>query len=338
MNIEEKFKEYREKIKKQRREIGKRIVGLDNLINSIFIAFYSHSGWKLVPHILVEGEVGTGKTILMETFAKTIKEAKSKRIQFHPGLKPNDLVEYIDPKTLSSEPGPLMDTNLLLADEINRSTEQTRGGLLEAMAEEQITLGNKTYKLDRPFFVMATENPSDIEGTYSLGAAQLDRFMMMVFPEPLSEQQELEVAKIHEQKIPEIQPVLTKAEVLKIRDFIQENIFVDQKIRRMIIKLVAALRPGPLSVIDDPSEFDRLPKGERGIIFLQRAAKVRAFLQGRRAVIPEDIGALAFPVLNHRIRFKYVLDEYQRIQKTKELIFKAWAKVIQDGVREAAKT
>ena len=328
-----KFEEYQQKVEQQRKEIRKRIVGLDQFIDSLFICFYSHSERRLGPHLLVEGKVGKGKTATLETFTRTISGARFNRIQFTPDLKPLDLIRIVEQRedrTLEFHPGPLF-ANLVLADEINRAHEKTRAALLEAMGEKQITIGKTTYPLEEPFLVMATENPIDIEGTFMLGAAQLDRFMMKIYTEPLSEEEELSIAATHQEKEPEIRAVISIAEVLEMQAFIRKSIVVDPKIRREVVRIVRALRAdGGIVAAED---FYLLPEGERGYLFLERGAKVRAFLEGRDYVTFADIAVLAFPILNHRIGFQYVPAATDRILKTRELISRAVEKVVEDGAR-----
>lgn len=328
-----KFEEYQEKVEQQREEIRKRIIGLPKFIESLFICFYSHSERKLGPHLLVEGKVGKGKTATLETFTRTISGAKFSRIQFTPDLRPLDLIRIVEQRqdrTLEFHPGPLF-ANLILADEINRAHEKTRAALLEAMGEKQITIGKTTYSLEEPFWVMATENPIDIEGTFMLGAAQLDRFMMKIYTESLSEEEELVIAESHQDKEPEIKQVISKTEVLEIQEFIRRNILVDPKIRRDTIRIVRALRPE--GGIVAPDDFYLLPEGERGYLFLERGAKARAFLQGRDHVTLSDIAVLAFPILNHRIGFQYAPKDTERILKIRELLSQAVEKVVEDGAR-----
>ncbi len=327
------FEKYREKVEQQKEEIQKRITGLPNFIESLMICFYSHSERKLGPHLLIEGKVGKGKTATLETFTRTISGASFSRIQFTPDLKPMDLVRIVEQRqdrTLEFHPGPLF-ANLVLADEINRAHEKTRAALLEAMGEKQITIGRTTYPLEEPFFVMANENPIDIEGTFTLGAAQLDRFMMKIYTESLSEEEELLIAEAHQEKDPQIKEVISKAEVLEIREFIRQNIVVNPEIRRDIIRIVRSLRPE--GGIVAPEDFYLLPEGERGYLFLERGAKTRAFLKGRGQVTFSDIAVLAFPILNHRIGFQYTPKDKEKILKAEELISQAVEKVVEDGAR-----
>lgn len=314
-SVKEKMEEYREKVNHQREEIRKRIVGLPSFIESLFICFYSHSEGDLIPHILVEGKVGEGKTVTLKAFTSTISGASFSRIQFTPDLKPFDLIRIVEQRedrTLEFYPGPLF-ANLILADEINRAHEKTRSALLEAMGEEQITIGRTTYRLERPFFVMATENPIDIEGTYMLGAAQLDRFMMKIYTESPTEEEEILIAKMHQEKTPALEPIVSKEEALKIRDFIREHIFIDEKLQRTMVKIVRALRVGGKVV--PPEDFYLLPEGKRGYLFLERGCQVRAFLYGRNYVVLDDIESLVVPILGHRIGMKYGGNSHEWILK-----------------------
>jgi MoxR-like ATPase len=327
------FDAYRDKIEQQKAEIRKRIIGLDDFIESLFICFYSHSERKLGPHLLVEGEVGKGKTATLETFTKTISGATFSRIQFTPDLKPLDLMRIVEQRqdrSLEFHPGPLF-ANLVLADEINRAHEKTRAALLEAMGEKQVTIGRTTYPLEEPFFVMATENPIDVEGTFLLGAAQLDRFMMEIYTPTLTEQQELMIAETHQQKAPEIKEVISKREVLEVQEFIRTCITVDPEVRKDMVRIVRALRPEAGLVAAE--DFYLLPKGERGYLFLERGAKTRAFLKGRDHVTFADVSVLAFPILNHRIGFQYAHKDSGKVAKTRELISRAIEKVVEDGAR-----
>lgn len=327
------FEVYRDKIEQQKSEISKRIVGLNELIESLMICFYSHAEKKLSPHLLIEGKVGKGKSATLDAFSKTISGATFSRIQFTPDLKPMDMVRIVEQhqdRTLEFHTGPLF-SNLVLADEINRAHEKTRAALLEAMGEKQVTIGKTSYPLDEPFFVMANENPVDVEGTFMLGAAQLDRFMMKIYSESLSEEQELSIAASHQLKDTDIKQVISKEEVLEIRDFIRNNIIVSSEIRKDIIRVIRYLRPD--GGVVNPDDFYLLPEGERGYLFLERGSKTRAFLKGRKHVNFSDIAALAFPVLNHRLGFQHISNDVEKIKKAKEVIAAAVEKVLQDGAR-----
>jgi MoxR-like ATPase len=334
MNESQKqFEVYRDKIEQQRAEISKRIVGLTGLIESLMICFYSHAERKLSPHLLIEGKVGKGKSATLDAFSKTISGATFSRIQFTPDLKPMDMVRIVEQhqdRTLEFHTGPLF-SNLVLADEINRAHEKTRAALLEAMGERQVTIGKTSYPLDEPFFVMANENPVDVEGTFMLGAAQLDRFMMKIYSESLSEEEELSIAESHQLKDPNIKQVISKEEVLQIREFIRNNIIVTPEMRKDIIRVIRYLRPE--GGVVNPDDFYLLPEGERGYLFLERGAKTRAFMKGRRHVNFSDIAALAFPILNHRLGFQHISNDREKVKKAQEVIAAAVEKVLKDGAR-----
>lgn len=316
---------YLEKVYLQMDQVKKRIVGMEEFLESLFICFYSHSERKLVPHLLVEGKVGQGKTATLEAFARTINGVSFRRVQFTPDLRPMDLVRIVrqrEDRTLEFLPGPLF-ANIVLADEINRAHEKTRSVLLEAMGEEQITLEGETIFLDRPFFVMATENPIETEGVYQLGAAQLDRFMMKTYTTELTEEEEMVIASSHEEEAVEILPVLNKQEVLGVRDFVRKHVFVSDLCRRYGIRICRKLRVG--SGIFSPADTYFSPEGQRAYLFLERGAKARAFLRGRLYVTPQDMDALAWRVLNHRIAFRYRWGQEEVWSSIKKAL---------DGVRE----
>ena len=324
---------YRDKIEKQRAEISKRIVGLTELIESLMICFYSHAERKLSPHLLIEGKVGKGKSATLDTFSKTISGVTFSRIQFTPDLKPMDMIRIVEQhqdRSLEFHTGPLF-SNLVLADEINRAHEKTRAALLEAMGEKQVTIGKTSYPLDEPFFVMANENPVDVEGTFMLGAAQLDRFMMKIYSESLSEEEELSIAESHQSKDPNIKQVISKEEVLEIREFIRNNIIVTTEMRKDIIRVIRYLRPE--GGVVNPDDFYLLPEGQRGYLFLERGAKTRAFMKGRKHVNFSDVAALAFPILNHRLGFQHISNDREKVNKAQEVIAAAVEKVLQNGAR-----
>jgi MoxR-like ATPase len=199
------------------------------------------------------------------------------------------------------------------------------------MGERQITIGKTTYPLEEPFFVMANENPVDTEGTFALGAAQLDRFMMKIYSESLTEDEEVLIAESHQNKVREISEVLSKADVIEIREFIRQNVVVSPEIRRDIVRIVRALRPE--GGIVNPGECYLLPEGERGYLYLERGAKTRAFLKGRMQVTFSDIAALAFPILNHRIGFQFTAGDKGKVIQAAEVISKAVEKVAEDGAK-----
>ncbi|MBI0581050.1 MoxR family ATPase [Neobacillus cucumis] len=249
-------------------------------------------------HVLLEDVPGVGKTMMVRALAKSV-DAKFRRIQFTPDLLPSDVtgVSIYNPKEMEFQfrPGPLMG-NIILADEINRTSPKTQSALLEGMEEASITIDGVTHKLQKPFFVMATQNPIEYEGTYPLPEAQLDRFLLkmkMGYPD-LGE--EIEVLN-RAQKIPpidELEPVIDLAGLLLLQQEIKE-VFVDDTMKRYIVEVVSRTR-GHGSVY--------LGASPRGSIALMKVAQAYAFMYGRDFVLPDDIQYLAPFVLSHRIILK----------------------------------
>jgi len=323
-DIQETFEHYFEKVEQQRKELQKRIVGMQNLINTLFTCFYTQDSMGLLPHLLVEGTVGAGKTTLLKTFTKTISGVTFKRIQFTADLRPLDLLRIVkqrEDRTLEYRNGPLF-ANLVLADEINRAQGQTLATLLEAMAEGQITLEGETTKLDRPFFVMATQNPLEHQGTYEIGRAAIDRFMAQEISDTLTEEEAIKLNSEHDREGPEIKPILDKGEVLHIREFISQHVIIAPEIREDIVKVVRALWPGKGVIESKYEDLAILPTGERGHIFLSRGAKAHAFLAHRNYVTPDDFTSIAIPILRHRILFQ-TLSYRESQEKAEEVIKKS---------------
>ncbi|MFY0760878.1 MoxR family ATPase [Metabacillus dongyingensis] len=249
-------------------------------------------------HVLLEDVPGVGKTMMVRSLAKSVG-ADFKRIQFTPDLLPSDVtgVSIYNPKTLEFEyrPGPIMG-NIVLADEINRTSPKTQSALLEGMEEANVTVDGVTKSLGRPFFVMATQNPIEYEGTYPLPEAQLDRFLFKIrmgYPTPGEELEILNLAE-KERPIHHIQAVITKEELVELQKEIQ-SIYVDETVKRYIVEIVTKTRK-------HPSVY--LGASPRGSIALMKSAQAFAFLYGRDYVIPDDIQYLAPYTLPHRIILK----------------------------------
>ena len=300
----------KEKFESVKKEIEKVIVGQDEMIEAIIIALFSDG------HILLEGYPGLGKTITIKTLSRAI-DAKFQRVQFTPDLIPGDITGYelCDPETRKStvQKGPIF-TNLLLADEINRAPAKVQSALLESMQEKQVTIGRETFKLEKLFTVLATQNPIEISGTYLLPEAEVDRFMFklrVTYPS-YTEEREITERQISDRE-PELNVVLHPDEVISLRHFITEKIPLhkESEILKYSTRIVRATRPAcavrqhadrPNSDGDEYiSNMVMYGASPRASIYLAKAARVCAFLSGSKIILPEHIHKMAYPVLRHRI-------------------------------------
>ncbi len=282
-------------------ELGKTIVGQRRAIDEIVIALFARG------HCLVQGVPGLAKTLLVSTLARAL-DLSFRRIQFTPDLMPSDItgtdVLQEDVETgrrrFEFSKGPVF-ANLVLADEINRTPPKTQAALLQAMQENQVTAGAHTFDLPRPFFVMATQNPIEQEGTYPLPEAQLDRFMFMVTVGYPQEQEELEVLKrtTGDAEV-EIERVLSAEEIIKLQDLVR-RVPVGDHVYEHALALVRATRPNESGASDFVRHWLSWGAGPRAGQFLILAAKARALMLGRVYVMLEDIEAAAAPVLRHRL-------------------------------------
>ena len=259
-------------------------------------------------HVLVEGVPGLAKTTAVKTLAQSVK-AEFKRIQFTPDLLPADLLgtQVYQPKTgeFDIKKGPLF-SNIILADEINRAPAKVQSALLEAMQERQITIAGKTFQLEQPFMVIATQNPIEQEGTYPLPEAQVDRFMLKIHIDyPTREEEKLIMQRISNANNPyQVKQVVSLAEIMQARKVFDE-IYIDENLQDYIINIVTSTRNPEsyqLSSLKGMIQFGASP---RASIFLNRAAKAYAFLQRRGYVVPHDIKSIGMDVLRHRVILSY---------------------------------
>jgi MoxR-like ATPase len=277
------------------------IVGQKHLVESLLIGLLSDG------HILLEGVPGLAKTLAIKTLASLI-DAKYSRIQFTPDLLPADVMGTMIYSQKNEEfqvrKGPIF-ANFVLADEINRAPAKVQSALLEGMQERQVTIGEHTYKLPEPFLVMATQNPIEQEGTYPLPEAQVDRFMLkVVINYPKKEEEKQIIRQNISGNVVEIKPVLSKDEILEARKIVRE-VYLDEKIEKYIVDIVFATRypeEHGLSNLKGMISFGASP---RASINLALAARAYAFIKRRGYVIPEDIRAVCFDVLRHRIGLSY---------------------------------
>jgi MoxR-like ATPase len=257
---------------------------------------------------LLEGVPGLAKTLTVSTLAQVL-HLDFQRIQFTPDLLPSDLIGTMiynqKEGKFEVKKGPIF-ANIILADEINRSPAKVQSALLESMQEKQVTIGETTFKLDRPFLVLATQNPVDQEGTYSLPEAQVDRFMMKVFVDYPTKDQEIEIMRrISNMKFDfTVNTVLSKEDIFGIRDQVNK-VKISESLERYIIELVYATRKPLEYKLNEQAQYIQFGASPRASINLNLSAKALAYMQGRDYVLPEDIKEVALDVMNHRIILNY---------------------------------
>ncbi|MDE7160607.1 MAG: MoxR family ATPase [Muribaculaceae bacterium] len=278
-----------------------RIVGQKHLVDSLLIALLCNG------HVLLEGVPGLAKTLAIKTLA-TLVDAKYSRIQFTPDLLPADvigtLIYSVKKETFEVKKGPIF-ANFVLADEINRAPAKVQSALLEAMQERQVTIGDETFPLDRPFLVMATQNPIEQEGTYPLPEAQTDRFLLKVVIGYPSKEEEKDIIRQNiKGSVAPIEALVSTSEVLDVQQIV-EKIYIDEKIENYIVDIVFATRePGKFG-LPDLQGIIAYGASPRASISLAKASRAYAFLQGRGYVIPEDVRAVCHDVMRHRIGLTY---------------------------------
>ncbi len=277
------------------------IVGQKHLVESLLIALLSNG------HVLLEGVPGLAKTLAIKTLSQLI-DAKYSRIQFTPDLLPADvtgtMVYSVRSEQFQVKRGPIF-ANFVLADEINRAPAKVQAALLEAMQERQVTIGDRTFPLDEPFLVMATQNPIEQEGTYPLPEAQVDRFLLkVVIGYPTRDEEKLIIRQNLSNKRSVVRPLLRPEDILDAQQVV-EKIYIDEKIERYIVDIVFATRFPAECGLPELQSIISFGASPRASISLARAAKAYAFLRQRGYVIPEDVRAVCHDVMRHRIGLTY---------------------------------
>ncbi|WP_340199466.1 AAA family ATPase [Ascidiimonas sp. W6] len=282
-------------------EMNKVIVGQKHMIERLLIGLLGRG------HILLEGVPGLAKTLAINTLAKAVHGSFS-RIQFTPDLLPADvvgtLIYNMKLNDFSIKKGPIF-ANFVLADEINRAPAKVQSALLEAMQEKQVTIGDETFILDKPFLVMATQNPVEQEGTYPLPEAQVDRFMLKtVIDYPKMDEEQLIIRANLKGSFEKVNPVVSVEQILRAQEAVKE-VYMDEKIEKYILDIVFATRYPEKYKLADLKPLINFGASPRGSINLATAAKCYAFIKRRGYVIPEDVRAVVYDVLRHRIGITY---------------------------------
>ncbi len=277
------------------------IVGQKHLVESLLLSMLSDG------HILLEGVPGLAKTLAIKTLSELV-DADYSRIQFTPDLLPADVIGTMiysqKDESFNVKKGPVF-ANFVLADEINRAPAKVQSALLEAMQEKQVTIGSTTFKLPAPFLVMATQNPIEQEGTYPLPEAQLDRFMLkVVIDYPTLEEEKKIIRENLAGSLPQITPVTSSEEILKARSVVRE-VYIDEKIEQYIADIVFATRYPEKYGLKELKNMISFGGSPRASINLAKASRAYAFIKRRGYVVPEDVRAVAYDVLRHRIGLTY---------------------------------
>lgn len=289
-------------INKLRQEVSKVIVGQKYMVDRLLVALLADG------HVLLEGVPGLAKTLAIKTLSEAI-DVDFSRIQFTPDLLPADVTGTMiynqKSESFSIKKGPIF-ANFVLADEINRAPAKVQSALLEAMQERQVTIGDETFILPKPFLVLATQNPIEQEGTYPLPEAQVDRFMLKVFLDYPSIEEERVIIRsiVSPEGLPKAQKVITADDIMRARVLARE-VYMDEKIEKYIVDLVFATRKPHHYGLEYLQPMITFGCSPRASINLALAAKAYAFLQGRAFVIPEDVRAIAPDVMRHRIGLSY---------------------------------
>lgn len=300
VKLSEKDREKSVKLAETIKEVQKVIVGQEEMIKGLLVGLLCRG------HILLEGVPGLAKTMCVKVLAKTI-QAKFSRIQFTPDLLPADLIGTriynANTGNFSISTGPIF-ANIILADEINRAPAKVQSALLEAMQEKQVTIGEKTFTLDEPFIVLATQNPIETEGTYPLPEAQVDRFLMKVLITYPNKNEEIEIVnRMTTGEEIEVETILKPKDIIDMRSVV-DNIYVDEKIKEYVTDIVFATRK-PQDYKLELSHLIEYGCSPRASISLILSAKANAFINGQGYVSPDDVKTMAHNILRHRIILSY---------------------------------
>ena len=284
-----------------REGMNQRIIGQKHLVDSLLTALLCNG------HILLEGVPGLAKTLAIKTLSELI-DARYNRIQFTPDLLPADvigtMIYSVKKEEFEVKKGPIF-ANFVLADEINRAPAKVQSALLEAMQERQVTIGDHTFNLDRPFLVMATQNPIEQEGTYPLPEAQTDRFLLkVVIGYPDKQEEKAIIRQNIRGDLQPVRPVVRKEEIVELQKLV-ETIYIDEKIENYIVDIVFASREPERYGLKDLKNLISYGASPRASISLAKASRAYAFLRGRGYVIPEDVRAVCHDVMRHRIGLTY---------------------------------
>jgi len=300
MDVKERVGHFQRAAERLRGEVGKVIVGQQEIVDGVLTALFAGG------HALLEGVPGLGKTRLVRTLADALDLGFS-RIQFTPDLMPSDItgtkVAFQDDAghtVLDFQKGPIF-ANIVLADEINRATPRTQSAMLEAMQERSVTIGRQTYPLEQPFFVLATQNPLEMDGTYPLPEAQLDRFMFKLHVAyPSADELHTILDRTTGWEAPQVAPVMTREDVMHLRQLAMD-VPIARHVQDFAVRIVMATHPESREAPEIARRYIRIGASPRGAQAMIVAAKVRAMLDGRFAVSAQDLRALAKPALRHRI-------------------------------------